>query len=232
MLRSRSCVIGRGVWMFSICSAMALASNTPTQIGSTFCPSLSRRMMIGMLVIGIDHQALDVHLDQHECLRTLATAARRRTVEPRRRRGTASPQTLFGPARSIVTSTNCPSHSGGPGKLTTVLPLVRPVSSHSRRRLVASTSTCARRSNRPLEEVRLDRPLERLQRHDAPRLLRLRHIVRHPLRRQRVRPLRVLEREHAVVAEPPRSATASPRSPRPSLLGSQRSYRSIAARSG
>ena len=52
MLRSRSCVIGRGVWMFSICSAMALASNTPTQIGSTFCPSLSRRMMMGMLVMG------------------------------------------------------------------------------------------------------------------------------------------------------------------------------------
>ena len=63
MLRSRSCVIGRGVWMFSICSAMALASNTPTQIGSTFCPSLSRRMMMGMFVIGIDHQALDVHFD-------------------------------------------------------------------------------------------------------------------------------------------------------------------------
>src|SRR6188472_985144 len=31
---------------------MALASNTPTQIGSTRCPSLSRRMMMGMLVIG------------------------------------------------------------------------------------------------------------------------------------------------------------------------------------
>src|SRR5687768_9463959 len=38
--------------MFSICSAMALASNTPTQIGSTFCPSVSRRMMIGIFVIG------------------------------------------------------------------------------------------------------------------------------------------------------------------------------------
>ena len=51
-LRSRSCVIGRGVAMFSICSAMALASKIPTQIGSTFCPSLSRRMTIGMFVIG------------------------------------------------------------------------------------------------------------------------------------------------------------------------------------
>ncbi len=51
-LRSRSCVIGRGVAMFSICSAMALASKMPTQIGSTFCPSLSRRMTIGVLVMG------------------------------------------------------------------------------------------------------------------------------------------------------------------------------------
>src|SRR5690349_23068120 len=48
----RSCVIGRGVVTFSICSAMALASNTPTQIGRTRCPSLSRRMMMGMLVMG------------------------------------------------------------------------------------------------------------------------------------------------------------------------------------
>ena len=50
--RSRSCVIGRGVVTFSICSAMAFASNTPTQIGSTRCSALSRRMMIGMFVIG------------------------------------------------------------------------------------------------------------------------------------------------------------------------------------
>src|SRR4030095_15604992 len=65
-----------------------------------------------------------------------------RSSDDRRTRGsTGSPQTLFGPARLIVTSTSCPSHCGGPGKLTTVLPLVRPVSSHSRRRLAASTST-------------------------------------------------------------------------------------------
>ena len=58
-LRSRSCVIGRGVAMFSICSAMAFASKMPTQIGSTLCPSLSRRMTIGVFVIGVDHQPLD-----------------------------------------------------------------------------------------------------------------------------------------------------------------------------
>src|SRR3954470_3810264 len=50
--RSRWRVIGRGVATFSICSAIAFASKTPTQIGSTRCPSLSRRMMMGMLVIG------------------------------------------------------------------------------------------------------------------------------------------------------------------------------------
>jgi hypothetical protein len=44
--------IGRGVWMFSICSAIAFASNTPTQIGNTFWPSVSLKMMIGMLVMG------------------------------------------------------------------------------------------------------------------------------------------------------------------------------------
>src|SRR5215217_4405861 len=51
-LRRRSWVIGRGVATFSICRAMALASNSPTQIGSTFSPSLSRRITIGMLVSG------------------------------------------------------------------------------------------------------------------------------------------------------------------------------------
>ena len=52
MFRSRSCVIGRGVATFSICSAMALASKIPTQIGRTRSPSLSLRITIGMLVTG------------------------------------------------------------------------------------------------------------------------------------------------------------------------------------
>ena len=51
-LRSRSCVIGRGVATFSIWSAIAFASKMPTQIGSTRCPSLSRRITIGMFVMG------------------------------------------------------------------------------------------------------------------------------------------------------------------------------------
>ena len=50
--RSRSWVIGRGVAMFSICKAIAFASKMPTQIGNTRCPSLSRRITIGMFVMG------------------------------------------------------------------------------------------------------------------------------------------------------------------------------------
>ena len=52
MFRSRSCVIGRGVATFSICSAIAFASKMPTQIGSTRSPSLSFRITMGVLVIG------------------------------------------------------------------------------------------------------------------------------------------------------------------------------------
>ena len=51
-LFSRSCVMGRGVCTFSIWSAIAFASKTPTQIGRTRCPSTSRSTMMGMLVIG------------------------------------------------------------------------------------------------------------------------------------------------------------------------------------
>ena len=115
--RSRSCVIGRGVEMFSICSAMAFASKMPTQIGSTRCPSLSRRMTIGMFVTG-HHQSLDRHFDLHGC-----------------------PQTLCGPARSMRTRHGAADPSAGPGRFTTMFLLVRPESSVSRRRLAASTST-------------------------------------------------------------------------------------------
>ena len=68
------------------------------------------------------------------------------------------------------------SHSGGPGKLTTVLP-VRPVSSHSRRRLVADQDGGSIQST--AEEVRLDRPLSPA----APRCAASSssHVVRHPL---------------------------------------------------
>jgi hypothetical protein len=44
--------MGRGVSTFSICSAIAFASNTPTQIGRTRRPSPSRKTTMGMLVMG------------------------------------------------------------------------------------------------------------------------------------------------------------------------------------
>src|ERR1039457_472986 len=48
----RSCVIGRGVETFSISRAMAFASYTPTQMGSTVLLPTSFRMTIGILVTG------------------------------------------------------------------------------------------------------------------------------------------------------------------------------------
>ena len=86
-LRSRSCVIGRGVEMFSICSAMALASNMPTQIGSTRCPSLSRRITIGHVRDRIDHQALDAHFNLHSGHLGAGVRARSRRREVARERG-------------------------------------------------------------------------------------------------------------------------------------------------
>ena len=52
MFLMRSCVIGRGVAIFSSSSAMALASKIPTQMGSERLSSSSRRMMIGMFETG------------------------------------------------------------------------------------------------------------------------------------------------------------------------------------
>ena len=78
MFRSRSCVIGRGVATFSICSAMAFASKIPTQIGSTRSPSLSFRITIGMLVIGSTISPLMVISISMASLCRLASATIRR----------------------------------------------------------------------------------------------------------------------------------------------------------
>src|ERR1017187_9851555 len=48
----RSWVMGRGVETFSISSAIAFASYTPTQMGSTVLPLMSLRMTMGILVTG------------------------------------------------------------------------------------------------------------------------------------------------------------------------------------
>ena len=129
---------------------------------------------------------------------------------------TASPDRLCGPARVIRTVTVRPIQSvaaslcevsAGIGRFTTVLPDVRPESSWLRRRLAESTRTSTFSPERLLVKPRLDLTLQRLQRHDARGLLLRAHIVGHPLRRQRVGPRRVLEREHAVI--PRRSVSDS-----------------------
>src|SRR5438876_12460597 len=94
-LRSRSCVIGRGVAMFSIWSAMAFASKMPTQIGSTRCPSLSRRMTIGMFVMGSTINPLMVI---SICMGYQPRRARR-VVKPRRDARRAPPDAVRPGAR-------------------------------------------------------------------------------------------------------------------------------------
>ena len=209
--------------MFSICSAMAFASKMPTQIGSTRCPSLSRRITIGMFVIGIDHQPLDRHLDLHDPLQPRRPAPLSTTGRVPRRCAARRARSRTGTVRPI--------QSAGPGRFTTTL--LRRAARQLASRAAGSPRPPARRPSRPTSAVvqlALDLPLQRLQRHDPPRLLLLRHIVGQPLVGERVRPRRVLEREHAVIPRPPRSATACPRSRRRSRPGTRRSYRSRARR--
>src|SRR5262245_12944111 len=71
------------------------------------------------------------------------------------------------------------------------------IASGSAAELVGSThrvhEDILRRADTRLIELELDLALRRLECHDAPRLFRFRHIVRHPLRCERVRADRILE---------------------------------------
>ena len=174
--------------MFSICIAMALASNMPTQIGSTFCPSLSRRITIGMLVMGSTISPLMRHLDLHgpsplPSLHRLTLGASTDAVKFERVAGVrlpanARPQTLCGPARSTCTATVWPIQELGPGRFTTTLP-ARPAGQ-------LGVAPPARRidehvhlaSDHSLVQPRLNVPLQRLERDDAPRLLVVADVVR------------------------------------------------------
>ena len=157
---------------------------------------------------GIHHQPLDGHFDLHDA--PVADRGQSPGADAR----TASALRLFGFASVTRTMIMRPIQSGSPAKFTTVLPLVRPDSSQSRRRLRDSTSTLLLAADRLTIELALNVLLQRLQRHDAPRLLLLGHVVRHPLQRERVRPRRILEREHAVVPDGRVRATACRRSRR------------------
>ena len=128
----------------------------------------------------------------------------------------------------MVTGTTWPSQVGSPGRLTTVLPVVRPASSQARRRLVVSTRTSTVRPTDRSMQPGLDGLLQALERHDPAGLLRLGDVVRHPLGGQGVRARRVLEREHAVELNGLGQRHRLRRSPRPSLPGTRRSYRSRA----
>src|SRR5207247_1405536 len=101
---------------------------------------------------GIDHEALDRHLDLHSLLsldkqqpgnlqpsNTIPAPSTPSPAAVSRR-----PHTLCGPVRSTTTPTVRPIHAAGPGRFTTTLVLVRPDSSVSRRRLMASTNTSTR----------------------------------------------------------------------------------------
>src|SRR5262245_15646044 len=152
--RSRSCVIGRGVVTFSICSAMALASKIPTQIGSTRCPSLSRRMTIGVLVMGSTiNPLIDISICIAACLPpdTMGTGAfdrhGNRAANPRGRTRHIYDDVLRRAAGDFSVS----PPAGGVDEH-------RNLGAHERR-----------------VQLGLNRALGGLERHDPPRLLLLRH---------------------------------------------------------
>src|SRR4029453_17121072 len=92
---------------------------------------------------GVDHQPLDCHFDLHDAPRCTASSEFAAAAVPVRPGvlSTTSPRKLFGFALVMRTGTIAPIQLESPAKFTTVLPLVRPESSHSRRRLRESTRT-------------------------------------------------------------------------------------------
>src|SRR5258707_13257468 len=147
----RSWVIGRGVVTFSICSAMALASNTPTQIGSTRCPSLSRRMMIGMFVMGSTISPLIV----------ISICTTHRLPAQTVRIGPGDPHRDDLPDPGRVAGQVHDRVAGRPAR---ELPLAAPARRVDQDRLDPADGR--------LEQLPPNRLLTRLQRHDPARLLR------------------------------------------------------------
>ena len=89
--------MGRGVETFSISRAMALASYTPTQMGSTVLPFTILQDDDGHVGHGIHHQPANFHFDFHDALPNLHYT----TV-------TLSPTNELGPARVTRTGRYCP----------------------------------------------------------------------------------------------------------------------------
>ena len=157
----------------------------------------------------VDHQTLDRHLDQHG----LPPVPRARP----RREGCSAP------AAVIRTRTSSPNQSARPGEVDDDVAAGAagrlPRSAAARRE---STSTSSIEPTAACEPLDLDVSLQRLERHDPPRLLRLRHVVRHPLDGERVRTRRVLERVHRVIAGAADEIQRLARSPRRSRRESRR----------
>src|SRR5881392_610776 len=177
-LRSRSCVIGRGVAMFSIWSAMAFASKMPTQIGSTRCPSLSRRITIGMLVMGSTIKPLMV-ISICMALQPRRRERRCQTLAPR-----VDVHRVHGASPDAVRSRALDAHrdrSADPRRRSGQVD--DDVAARAARHLGAAAS--ARRidedvdlpADEPLVHAALDFTLQPLQRDDPPRLLVVWHLV-------------------------------------------------------
>ena len=90
--RSRSCVIGRGGDSFRSAARWRWPPPGPTQIGSTRCPSASRRITIGTFVTGSSISPLT-------CISTSMDGSCASGGASR-----ASPRRLFGPCPVILTS--------------------------------------------------------------------------------------------------------------------------------
>src|SRR6476620_10683082 len=187
-LRSRSCVMGRGVATFSIWRAMAFASATPTQMGSTREPSLSRRITIGRLVAGSIISVLTVIsiCIATSLLRHYAHAARSSSL-PGLWRHDLAPQAVGICARDAY------RHEPADRR-----PVAREVdhrvSARTPRKFPVPPAAAGVHqypfdaSDRLLVQPALNLPLQRLKGHDASGLLGLRDVVRQPLQCKRVRP--------------------------------------------
>ncbi len=222
-LRSRSCVIGRGVRDVLDLQRDGVGLEDPDPDRQHTSPSASRSTTMGMLVMGstispliVISICIVVSLPADGVGRRASLPKRRlpcSAVSSRRRR--RRPQRLFGPGPlDREPAPTGRSASRVPGRFTTVLPRRPP--GHLVRRAAGSSRPRAPRPSSPTRramQLGLHGALQFLQRDDPPRLLRFGTSSGMRLSGERVRPRRVLEREHAAEADRAQPATASRRSP-------------------
>src|SRR5262245_54416108 len=166
--------------MFSICSAMAFASKMPTQIGNTRWPSLSRRITIGMLVMGSTINPLmviSICMALQPRRRTRACQTRRRQIA--RARGAAPHAVRAGALDPDPDRSTNPCRrpgqvdddiAAGASRQLRLAPPARRVDEH------VDVGADER-----MVETGLNLALQPLQQHDPPRFLGVGDIVRQPL---------------------------------------------------